>query len=60
MISGEDAAALDDLRRDRHTAEYGDFASRSITVERANEAVLLATRVVNAVATVLANPLTWR
>lgn len=31
-----------------------------MTVDRANEAVLLATRVVNAVATALAGPLTLR
>ena len=55
VISDKDVLALDDLRRDRHTAEYGDFASRSITAETANEAAVLATRVVNAVAGALAN-----
>lgn len=55
LISQKDVLALDDLRRDRHTAEYGDFASRSITAETANEAAVLATRVVNAVAGALAN-----
>jgi hypothetical protein len=53
-ISTDDAIALDDLRRDRHTAEYGDFASQSITEERAREALILATRVVNVVAAALA------
>lgn len=55
VVSERDVLALDDLRRDRHTAEYGDFASRSITADTANEAVSLATRVVDAVATALAN-----
>jgi hypothetical protein len=31
VISANDVIALDELRRDRHTAEYGDFASRAIT-----------------------------
>jgi hypothetical protein len=53
-ISGEDVVALDELRRDRHTAEYGDFASRSITPERAHAALALASRVVDAVAVALA------
>lgn len=54
VITADDATALDELRRDRNTAEYGDFASRSITPARAREALRLATRVVNAVAVALA------
>lgn len=54
VIGGDDLVALDGLRRDRHTAEYGDFASRVITPDRARDAVALATRVVDAVAGALA------
>lgn len=54
VIGNDDVIALDDLRRDRHTAEYGDFASRAITVDRAHDALTLATRVVNAIASELA------
>ena len=50
IVSGDDAVALDHLRRDRHTAEYGDFASRTITEARAREALVLATKVVDSVA----------
>lgn len=50
VISKADVTALDDLRRDRHTAEYGDFASRTITPQRARHALALATRVADAVA----------
>jgi hypothetical protein len=53
VISGDDVIALEELRRDRHTAEYGDFASRAITPERARTALALASRVVDSVATVL-------
>lgn len=49
-ISSEDTDALDHLRRDRHTVEYGDFASRTITEKRARAALALATRVVDAIA----------
>jgi HEPN domain len=54
VIGEEDVDALDVLRRDRHTAEYGDFASRAITEDRAREAEALATRVVDAIANALA------
>jgi len=54
VVNDEDLAALDELRRDRHTAEYGDFASRAITTGRATNAIELVTRIVDAVATSLA------
>lgn len=54
IISEDDVVALDELRRDRHTAEYGDFASRTISADRVHDALALTTRVVDAVATVLA------
>ena len=54
VISADDAVALDELRRDRNIAEYGDFASRAINAERAREAHELAARVLNAVAATLA------
>jgi hypothetical protein len=54
VIPGDDVVALDELRRDRYTAECGDFASRVITPERARTALALATRVVDSVATALA------
>jgi hypothetical protein len=54
VVSEDDIVALDDLRRDRHTAEYGDFASKTITTERARQALELATRVLASVAQTLA------
>lgn len=54
VISEDDVVALDELRRDRHTAEYGDFASRTITAERVRDALALAGRIVDAVANELA------
>lgn len=54
IIDTDDVMALDELRRDRHTAEYGDFASRVITPRRASDAIKLATRVVDAVTDILA------
>jgi ornithine cyclodeaminase/alanine dehydrogenase-like protein (mu-crystallin family) len=56
VIETDDAEALDVLRRDRHTAEYGDFASRVIKEQRARDALAVATRVVNAIASALAQP----
>lgn len=35
VISGDDRVALDDLRRDRHTAEYGDFGAVRTSLRRA-------------------------
>ena len=54
VITDTDLVALDDLRRDRNTAEYGDFAARNITPDRAQSSIELANRVVNAVAAALA------
>ena len=53
VFSESDLLALDDLRRDRNAAEYGDFASRNITPDRATKAIELANRVVNAIAEAL-------
>ncbi|MGH9029599.1 MAG: HEPN domain-containing protein [Acidimicrobiales bacterium] len=53
VVDHDDLVALDELRRDRHTAEYGEFASRAIAPERADSAISLATRVVDAVARAL-------
>jgi hypothetical protein len=47
--------ALDELRGDRYTAECWDFASRAIASERARTALVLATRVVDSVATALSD-----
>jgi hypothetical protein len=38
-MAADDAEALDVLRRDRHTAEYGDFALRVIKEQRARDAL---------------------
>ena len=54
VIAETDPTALEELRRDRSIAEYGDFASRTITPEQARERLDLATHVVNANAAALA------
>lgn len=54
VVAHDDLVALDVLRRDRHTAEYGDFASRTINADRVREALALTGRIVDAVATALA------
>lgn len=54
VIAGDDIVGLDELRRERHTAEYGEFASRTITTDIAIEAIAIARRVVNAVSDALA------
>jgi hypothetical protein len=54
VVNDEDLAALDELRRDRHTAEYGDFASQAITPQQARDAIELAARIVDTVAATLA------
>ncbi len=54
IISADDATELDYLRRDRHTAEYGDFASRTITPARVRQAIGLGARITTAVADTLA------
>ena len=53
VISADDVIALEELRPDRHTAEYGDFASKAITPARARAALALASRVVDSVAALL-------
>ena len=50
VIASGDIPALDELRRDRHTAEYGEFAARTITADRARDAIALAGRIVDAIA----------
>jgi len=55
VISEDDLEAADDIRRDRGLAEYGDFASRHLSVEQIASAADVAERVVNAVARTLAN-----
>ncbi len=54
VVSQDDLNDLDFLRRDRHIAEYGDFASRTITPDRVHDALALANRITNAVAATLA------
>ncbi len=54
IASVEDATDLDYLRRDRHIAEYGDFASRSLTSARVREAIALGARITSAIADALA------
>lgn len=50
VVTAADIEALDVLRRDRNTAEYGDFATRVITEDRARDAAVLANRVIDAIA----------
>ena len=54
VIGTDDLDAADSIRRDRATAEYGDFASRQLDGNRVRWAADVAERVVNAVATALA------
>ncbi len=54
VITEHDIVAVDELGRERHTAEYREFASRTITTEVATEAISIARRVVNAVSGALA------
>lgn len=49
QLSAADLRALDHLRRDRHTAEYGDFATNKIRPDTVANAVIVATRVTDAV-----------
>ena len=49
-ISAEDLIAIDDIRRDRALAEYGDFASRQLKPEQVREAAEVAQRVVSLIA----------
>jgi hypothetical protein len=54
VISSEDVDSADSIRRDRATAEYGDFGARQITSKQVLWAAEIADRVVNAIATSLA------
>lgn len=53
-LEADDIDGVDDLRRDRADAEYGDFAQSRIDVDHIVAAAGLAERVVNAVASDLA------
>ena len=53
MIAADDVTELDYLRRDRHIADYGDFASRSITPDRVREAISLGARITSTIADAL-------
>lgn len=55
LMSDADLSALDGLRRDRHTAEYGEFAERSIDENRVMDAIALGERLVSAVSKNLAS-----
>ena len=55
VVSAEDVDAADSIRRDRATAEYGDFASRQISTKQVMWAAEVADRIVNAIATALAS-----
>lgn len=54
-ISESDLVEANEIRMDRALAEYGDFASRKLTARHARGAADVAERVVNAIATALAN-----
>lgn len=54
IVTEDDIDALNQLRRDRHTAEYGELASRTITPARVHDAIVLVNRITNAVAATLA------
>ncbi len=53
-IAGADIDRADALRRDRATAEYGDFAASKLGASDVAEATLVGERIVNAVASLLA------
>lgn len=53
-IAGEDVDRADALRRDRATAEYGDFAASKLSASDVAEATLVGDRIVKAVASLLA------
>lgn len=54
VLSQDDLADIDDVRKDRALAEYGEFASRKLTADHVRTAADLADRVVSAIATLLA------
>ena len=53
-ITDADIDRADALRRDRATAEYGDFAASKLGANDVAEATLVGERIVNAVASLLA------
>lgn len=53
-VADSDLSAVDHLRRDRHTAEYGDYATSKIGPQQAKDAAALAARVLRAVSADLA------
>ena len=55
VVDEDDLAAADSIRRDRATAEYGDFASRQVDANRVRWAADIAEHIVNAVAEALAS-----
>ena len=54
VITAADIDRADALRRDRATAEYGDFAASKLGASDVAEATLAGDRIVNAVASLLA------
>jgi hypothetical protein len=55
VIRATDLTEADDIRRDRALAEYGEFASRQLDADHVRSAADSAERIVNAVASALAN-----
>jgi hypothetical protein len=55
VLTAQDLADADIIRRDRAIAEYGEFAARHITAEHVRWAATVASRIVNAVASNLAS-----
>ena len=53
-LDQDDLVAVDEIRRDRALAEYGDFASRQLSAEHVRQASDVAERVVDRVAGQLA------
>lgn len=54
VIANDDLVEAEDIRRDRATAEYGDFGGRKISATNVMAAADVAERIVNAVAANLA------
>lgn len=53
VVTAEDLAEAEEIRRDRALAEYGDFASRQLDADHVRAAADVAERIVNAVAMAL-------
>jgi hypothetical protein len=54
VITADDLADAEDIRKDRALAEYGEFASRQLDAEHVRSAAEVSERIVKAVASVLA------